>query len=122
MNSCIQPSISLVAWKDRQAGFIFVAIPGERGRYLRTKKPVALAACPHCESVTGEPCKSGHGPWGPNDRWYYTGGTHCDRHIAAGMKTGSYSFADDVIKPHYKLTPERIRRWMNGDWETEAQP
>jgi hypothetical protein len=55
------PKISLVAFEERYNSFIFVAIPNQRGRYLRTDKSVALVACPICESAIGEPCRSRYG-------------------------------------------------------------
>jgi hypothetical protein len=62
------PKISLVAFQDRQNHFIFVAVPNENGRYLRTDKSVAYTRCEMCKSTVGEPCKSSTGK--------YTGSTH----------------------------------------------
>jgi hypothetical protein len=73
----VTPRISLVAFEDRVGGFVFVAVPDERGRYLRTDKSVVQVACPNCRSVVGEPCKLGHG---------YGGGTHANRRSAAKAK------------------------------------
>lgn len=92
------PSISLVAWEERAGNFIFVAVPGVRGRYLRTDKSVALVACPHCESIKGEPCKSRYGDG-------YSGSTHfARRHLAASNHGHHYGkYADDVVcKPRVK--------------------
>ena len=57
----VTPRVSLVAWEDRQAGFIFVAVPDERGRYLRTDRSVVACGCPQCGALVGEPCKSKQG-------------------------------------------------------------
>jgi len=54
----VTPRISLVAYEERVGGFVFVAIPNERGRYLRTDKSVVLVACPLCRAAIGEPCKT----------------------------------------------------------------
>lgn len=70
----VTPRVSLVAWEDRQAGFIFVAVPDERGRYLRTDRSVAVYACPQCGALMGEPCRSKQG---------YGGGTHVARRVRA---------------------------------------
>lgn len=55
------PTIKLVVWADRDPAWIFVGIPNERGRYLRTHICVAHVACPNprCLSIAGEPCKRG---------------------------------------------------------------
>lgn len=68
------PKISLVAFEDRQGNFIFVSVPDQRGRYVRTDPCVALVACPACGSSIGEPCKANHNIG-------YTGSTHADRRI-----------------------------------------
>ena len=84
------PKIHLVAFPDRQNQFVFVAIPNERGRYLRTDRSVVLVSCPHCHSQIGEPCKGSHG---------YNGGTHYARRgrlQGSGMKSADY---DDLLHP-----------------------
>ena len=81
--------VSFTAFDDRVGRFIFVAVPGERGRYLRTDKSVALVACPFCQAIAGEPCK--HPQRG------YGGGTHFDRRNAARHKFGHTLEADDVL-------------------------
>lgn len=68
------PAIRLVAWEDRGNTCVFVAIPNERGRYLRTDHSVVLVECPACRSVKGEPCTSRQG---------YSGGTHAVRRTKA---------------------------------------
>jgi ssDNA-binding Zn-finger/Zn-ribbon topoisomerase 1 len=83
------PKIHLTAFKDRTGGFIFVGVPDERGRYLRTDKSVALVACPQCHAIKGEPCKSRHG---------YMGGTHAVRRSAAKWLPERHG-ADDVTDP-----------------------
>ena len=92
------PSISLVAWEDRTPGFIFVAIPNERGRYLRTDACVSLVPCPYqgCESIRGEPCREGPGE--------YRGSTHA---VRRDLVKGLHKTKSDVIKPHFKLKLEK---------------
>jgi hypothetical protein len=63
------------AFEDRQGGFVFVKVPGEYGRYVRTRVAVVLAPCPACGAVQGEPCKDQY------DR--YTGSIHADRLVKA---------------------------------------
>lgn len=75
------PSIRLVAWEDRMNQFIFVAVPNERGRYIRTHKCVAFVACPACNSIPGQPCIS------PNSGRYWAG-THGDRNTAYARQIG----------------------------------
>ena len=72
MVSCRMPIVSLVAWEDRAANFIFVRIPTEYGRYLRTDRCVAHVPCPYktCGATVGEPCMH-------NGK--YVGGTHAVR-------------------------------------------
>lgn len=70
------PRIQLVAFEERAPShFIFVAVPDERNRYLRTDKSVALVACPMCKVPVGVPCL---GAWNK-----YQGGTHYHRRNAA---------------------------------------
>lgn len=64
-----------IAYEDRAGNFIFVKVPGEYGRYVRTNWTVALSSCPACGSDAGVPCI------GQYKR--YTGSTHADRHVAA---------------------------------------
>lgn len=54
----VTPRIAMVAYSDRDPFFIFVAVPNERGRYLRTDSSVAMVACPLCKAQIGEPCLS----------------------------------------------------------------
>jgi len=93
----MKPSISLVAWEERKGNFIFVAVPNEVGRYLRTDKSVATVECPQCGSVPGEPCKKMNG---------YGSATHYVRRNLANKRYGRRygSMADDCIsKPRLKL-------------------
>lgn len=108
MTSCRNPTISLVAFEERgNPDFIFVSVPTERGRYVRTDRCVAYVPCSYCGSVVGEPCKSR----GTRDR--YGGGVHCDRKAAFrkvhgfGGKQGE---GDVVFVPHFKLIGWRRRR------------
>lgn len=73
----ITPRISMVAYECRHPGFIFVAVPNERGRYIRTDYSVANVACPQCGAAIGEPCLS-RGKPGHTDA-KYGGGTHVAR-------------------------------------------
>jgi len=57
MTVCRMPQIRLVAFDDRQGKFIFVAVPNEYGRYLRTDRSVAYVACELCGATVGEPCR-----------------------------------------------------------------
>lgn len=101
----VTPSIKLVAYEDRVGGFVFVAIPDERGRYLRTDRSVTLVACPMCKSIRGEPCKLSQG---------YSGGTHAARRTAAGKYRGRQ---DDVIQSPVTSTPI-----LGGAVELLAEP
>lgn len=83
------PSIRLVAYESRNPAMIFVAVPNEVGRYVRTDRSVALVACPQCKAVAGEPCKS--------RGTRYTGGTHYARRIVARQISGK-PHAPDVEK------------------------
>jgi hypothetical protein len=56
-NICRMPIISLIAFEDRTAKFIFVRVPNEFGRYLRTDPCVAHVACERCHATIGEPCR-----------------------------------------------------------------
>lgn len=90
----VTPRISLVAFEDRNQDFIFVAVPNERGRYVRTDKSVAHAACEQCGAVAGEPCKRNGGDG-------YGGTTHVVRRIAARKYWGSQT-QDVIHKPEGK--------------------
>ncbi len=91
------PKIHLTAFPDRVGQFIFVAVPDERGRYLRTDRSVALVSCRHCGSVSGEPCKGKPG---------YHGATHVGRRADAQRLDFSVRrSADDILAPPFR-TPE----------------
>lgn len=83
------PKISLVAFKERQGDFIFVAVPNERGRYVRTDASVVQAECSNCGAAIGEPCKNRHGN--------YLGGTHYQRRVGARLRWPRPA-PDDVIR------------------------
>jgi len=88
------PKISLVAFLDRPAATIFVAIPNERNRYLRTDKSVSVVRCPQCQSIPGEPCKYGAG-----DSTKYVGSTHYLRR-QLGLRIFGHGYkANDVAPP-----------------------
>ena len=84
----VTPRISMVAYGDRNPDFIFVAIPDQRGRYLRTDRSVAFVECPFCHAAVGEPCRT-HTQDG------YQGTTHAWRRDAARRFWGQK--ADDVL-------------------------
>ncbi len=100
----VTPRISLVAFEDRNPHFIFVAVPDERGRYLRTDRSVAFVACPMCKAGVGEPCRSGSGDG-------YAGTTHVWRRGAARKHWGQRT--DDVLHEP-PLPPPVPDEWMEG--------
>lgn len=51
---CIHAKIALVAYEEQ--AWIFVLVPNQHGRYVRTEKCVAWSVCPHCKATVGEPC------------------------------------------------------------------
>lgn len=89
----VTPRVSLVAFEDRANRFIFVAIPDQRGRYLRTDRSVALVECPQCGAMVGEPC---HGHTG--DKWSSV--THVRRRNRAKASIGWIRGFDDVLCEH----------------------
>lgn len=86
----VAPSIRLVAYADRPGNFVFVAVPDERGRYIRTDRSVVLVPCPMCRAIKGEPCKSGVAGYG--------GTTHAVRRAAA-KSLNINGRQDDAIDP-----------------------
>lgn len=76
--TCRMPIISLIAFEDRPAKFIFVRVPDDFGRYVRTDPCVAKVPCERCGATIGEPCKS----WGKKPGRYH-GATHALRREAA---------------------------------------
>ena len=100
----VTPRISLVAFEDRNPHFIFVAVPDERGRYLRTDRSVALVACPQCQAIAGQPCRSAGGDG-------YSALTHHRRRSAAHWAWGART--DDVLhKP--VMPPPTPDEWMEA--------
>lgn len=70
------PQMRFVAFEQRHPwGRLFVPDPSLRARYILTERCVALAACPQCHSIPGEPCKSAQG---------YGAAVHYVRRFAAG--------------------------------------
>lgn len=98
------PRVSLVAYEDRTSRFIFVSIPDQRGRYLRTDRSVALVGCPQCGAMVGEPC---HGHTG--DKWSSV--THYRRRARAKSQIGWIKDFDDVLCPH-EPPPDVPDEWM----------
>lgn len=84
------PKIHLVAFADRTNHFIFVGVPNERGRYLRTDRSVALTSCPLCGAMVGEPCHDGH-------RRRYSGTTCHARRSKVRWSPEGWQDADDLI-------------------------
>lgn len=91
--ACRMPQISMIAWEDRAGRFIFVSIPDERGRYVRTDPCVGLVGRTFegCNSTRGEPCKSKGGK--------YRGGTHWVRRKAGDRRRNHLDHPDDVTDP-----------------------
>lgn len=97
------PKIHLTAYEDRIGQFIFVAVPDENGRYLRTDKSVALVQCPQCRAIVGEPCMARQG---------YGGTTHYVRRNYARRLFGHVLKAGDVIAPEpVETTPDE---WLEA--------
>lgn len=94
------PRISLVAYADRNPKFIFVEVPNERGRYLRTDTSVIMVECELCKAAVGEPCHNGQ-----KDRKYHVS-THYARRQAAGRRTS-----------HSRIVHPRYRMGKNGQYE-----
>ena len=105
----VTPRITLVAFEHRNTGFIFVASPDQRGRYLRTDKSVALVGCPQCGALVGEPCKGATG-----DRWSST--THHVRRFRARSVFGHTLHADDVLcrSELPQVPPDVPDEWMEA--------
>jgi len=95
----VAPSIRLVAFEDRQAQFVFVAVPNERGRYLRTDRSVVLVGCTLCKAIKGEPCR--------NRDWHYNAGTHAWRRSSAmALSREERGGCDDLIEAVDLHAPE----------------
>jgi hypothetical protein len=67
-------SVRVIAFADRQGRTVFVKVPGEYGRYVRTSVAVTVSPC-HCGAAVGEPCVGQYGR--------RTGSVHADRLVAA---------------------------------------
>jgi len=53
----IEPKISLVAYRDLGGGKkIFVMVPDEMNRWMKTDLCVGYVGCEHCGALIGEPC------------------------------------------------------------------
>ena len=104
------PAIRLVAWEDRGNNCVFVAIPNERGRYLRTDHSVVLVECPACKAAKGEPCISRQG---------YGGGTHAVRRT----KAQAYLRSEYAL---HRGMPVRVEDWVKpvepGEPTLPAEP
>jgi len=71
---CKNPAIHLYAYEDSTIGKVFVRVPNERGRWMRTDRCVIERPCGQCGSVVGEPCK---GLYNNMDRYFV--GSHTAR-------------------------------------------
>lgn len=89
----ITPRIHLVAFEERQGSMVFVAIPNERGRYIRTDKSVVQVSCSLCRATVGEPCKT-HSSTGDG----YGCGTHAVRRDMANRQFRGIK-GEDLIEP-----------------------
>lgn len=69
---------------------IFVRIPNERGRYLRTHLCVAYKPCGHCGAKLGEPCKN---MLRKSGKVRYSGDTHYARR---------FSFKDEMFEAKHR--------------------
>lgn len=49
------PAISLIAY-DAQDGDVFVSVPNEQGRWVKTHPSVLNHECKICGALKGEPC------------------------------------------------------------------
>jgi hypothetical protein len=105
MSTCDGKDGRVVAYADRMSGFVFVKVPGEYGRYVRTSRIVTVAGCPACGSNINVPCK------GQYDR--YTGSIHADRmraanseRLAHGHKDFTFMQSGDVLEEQVTATPE----------------
>ena len=97
--SC-SPRIQLVAFEERgPSNFIFVAIPDERNRYLRTDRCVAVVACPMCKVPAGVPCL---GAWNK-----YQGQTH---HLRRSAARGVYPARPNDVHHPATVPPEEF--WL----------
>lgn len=96
----VTPKLSLVAFGERTGDFIFVAIPDQRGRYLRTDKSVAVVACRQCKASIGMPCTTRGG-----DGWSST--THSVRRSDAKHLPNRRA-ADDVTTDAENQTEELV--------------
>ena len=85
----ITPTISLVSWASRDPNFIFVKVPNEKGRYLRTDKSVLLVPCKFCGALKMEPCRRSK-----ETPYSYVGTTHFSRRNLARLEVPSFN---DVI-------------------------
>lgn len=100
----VTPAIKLVAYEDRTGGFVFVAVPDQRGRYMRTDKSVPTAACSLCGAIVGEPCfrlidgmKS------------YSSSTHAVRRVSAKTRLYKrYREATDILHEEQAPAPDHI--------------
>lgn len=87
------PRISLVAYADRNPAFIFVAVPNQRGRYLRTDPCVIRVPCEVCGAAVGEPCHNG------GEIRVYHVNTHYVRRKLADQRRRRGA----PVKPRYRL-------------------
>lgn len=100
------PKIHMTAFLDRPGQFVFVAVPDEVGRYLRTDKSVVLVDCTHCGAALGEPCFHRNKKYG--------GTTHVHRRVKAKRLFGYSAPFDDLLhdepmSPHHPSLDDYLR-------------
>lgn len=71
---------------------VFVRVPNERGRWMLVDRSVVEVGCPHCDAITGEPCRSVRTSWRqlgkPHDPIRYASGVHVARRNEWSRVTG----------------------------------
>jgi hypothetical protein len=114
------PRVSLVAFRDRDPAFIFVAVPNERGRYVRTDKSVIKVSCSLCNAMVGEPCRAAYF----SKDIHYAGATHyVRRKKARGIRVPEY---DELHRPDFEKSAEQVDyaiqflrkhyAWLEANW------
>lgn len=100
----ITPRISLVAWADRDPKQVFVAVPNEKGRFVRTDMSVILVDCPLCGAAIGEPCHDGK----KIPRYW------CVTHAIRRDKADRRKHPSLSAKPRYRATPNGLELIAEG--------
>ena len=66
---CQSPQVKLIAYESANPDFVFVAVPNEKGRWIRAERCVVEVCCPVCNAAIGEPCISGFGNYWVSTHW-----------------------------------------------------